>query len=774
MRFKFFLSLTICVLFLACGEHTGLKTHRIEVDLMQPLLACEKTSDSTLLFWGTPGVKPFLLSGWSGNEKDEDGSFQWAVDQEAGFVFNAERAQPLFLHLKLKSFFRNPAGVYLNSSFVSNIVVDKNAEEFTIPLPQEDLKEGANVVQLRFSELLASPVPTDTRKLAAAAYFAAITPSRYAKVPSEPSRNIWTADTLAVRGKNVPVLDCATGGSLDLFQELDPDAVLRFGYFYNPSNFKEKDDYAEYSIALHTDGAPEKEIFHQRLTDQGLKYVELPLAPFVRKKDIYQIKFHLKKGMVFGDRETGWLQPTLFLNDSEQLSWTKDAHLETLRLANTDGNVVLIVLDAAGAKHFGCYGYRRPTTPNIDTLASQGTKFEHAYCQAVYTLASTASLMSGLLPIHHGVITTRNRLSSDVYTLAETFRDAGYSTGTFVANGNASDIFGEGQGFQEIQDVFRFKNYTGWGKDVTEAFERWLPNQKNRPFFAYLHYREPHGPYNPPEEWVQEFVDPSYQGTIGTTFESRLRINGNAPDLSQEDRHQIENLYDANLAYGDFQVGEVLAKLKHLGIYEHTIVIVTADHGEAFWEHNFQGHNAQLYQESLRIPLIIKLAQGSRAAGNRTNIVRTIDLYPTLVDLLGFSRKRLQVDGQSFAPSFLGESDDRREALSQTVVERQYCSLAHEYKYLLSPKSRLQELYDLKSDPRELLNLIEKEPVRTGYYRSRLLAVITSKQAGIHQHAAERAVIDEAASENLRALGYVDEQTPTNKSDDHPPNSEGD
>ena len=146
--------------------------------------------------------------------------------------------------------------------------------------------------------------------------------------------------------------------------------------------------------------------------------------------------------------------------------------LEALRKANRDANVIILLLDAASAGHFGTYGYFRNTTPVTDQLAREGVQFNSAYTQAVYTLASTASLMSGMYPFHHRVLYLKDRLPSDVFTIAEAFRDGGYQTGTFVANGNASTTFGMTQGFQKIREVFRDKNYTGWGQDVTNSFTK--------------------------------------------------------------------------------------------------------------------------------------------------------------------------------------------------------------------------------------------------------------------------------------------------------------
>lgn len=754
------LILFVCLFALACNS--GRVPKRAEIDLAREFVSTGKKSDTRIIIFGTSDGRKSLLSGWADNEKGQGGSYQWAISEQASFVFQVDQPRAMYLHLRIKSFFPNPTRVYLNSRFLESILIDNQTEYFTVQLPVEAVKAQTNVVELHFSELRPAPRPGDTRNLAAAGYYAVITPSKYlAGLSPAAVPDLWNEDTVRVAGKKIPMLEARTGGSLYSYQWLSRDAVLRFSAYYRASLFAENDDYAAFSVVLKKDGAPEREIYHRRVTDNLLDFQEIPLARFLHSPDIYRIEFRLERNSIFNDARTGWLQPILSVDSVAapvRMTQTADPDLESLRKANRDANVIIMVLDAAGARHFGCYGYPRNTTPVIDALAKQGTKFDSAYCQAVYTLASTASLMSGLYPIHHRIIYTKNRLSSDIFTMAEAFRAGGYATGTFVTNGNASDIFGMGQGFEKIDDVFRHKNYTGWGQDVTDSFGSWLGETSHRKFFAYLHYREPHAPFNPPPEWKFKFKDPEYKGSILESYEMRRKINMGEIQVTEQDKDFIRSLYDGNLNYADYEVGLVLKKLKELGIYDRTIVIVSADHGEAFWEHNFQGHNSQVYQESIHIPMVIKLAHGSDPAKENANPIRTIDIYPTLVDLLDLSRKFMNVDGRSFLPYFRSAPADGREIVSQVIMERQYALMDHDYKYLVDLVGHKEELYNLKADPLEKNNLVEEEPVRAGYFQARLFKMLAAKKTvGAYFQKSEHAVIDDAARENLKALGYVDE-----------------
>lgn len=753
------LILFVCLLALGCNS--GSLPKRVEIDLAQEFVSTGKKSDTRVIIFGTSDGRKSLLSGWADNEKGQGSSYQWAVAEKASFLFQVDQSRDLYLHMRIKSFFPNQTGVYLNSRFIENILIDNQTEFFTIPFPADAVKAQTNVVELQFSELRPAPRPGDTRKLAAAGYYAVITPSKYLADMSSTIPSLWNEDTLRVEEKKVPIMEARTGGSLYSYQWLSRDAVLRFSAYYHASAFAENDDYAAFSVVLKKDGEPEREIYHKRATDSFLDSREIALAPFLQSPDVYRIEFRLERNSIFNDARTGWLQPVLLVDPvSAPVRATQSAglDLESLRRANRDANVIIMVLDAGGAKHFGCYGYPRNTTPVIDALAKEGTKFDSAYCQAVYTLASTASLMSGLYPIHHRIIYTKNRLSSDIFTMAEAFRAGGYATGTFVSNGNASDIFGMAQGFDKVDDVFRHEDYSGWGQDITDSFERWLGETSHHKFFAYLHYREPHAPFNPPPEWKFKFTDPEYKGSILDSYETRKKINMGELQVTEQDKDFIRSLYDANLNYADYEVGLVLKKLKELGIYDHTIVIVSADHGEAFWEHNFQGHNSQVYQESIHIPMVIKLARGSDVAKENANPIRTIDIYPTLIDLLDLSHKYVNVDGRSFVPYFRSAPADGREIVSQVIMERQYALMDHDYKYLVDLVAHKEELYNLKTDPLEKNNLVVQEPVRAGYFQARLFKMLsTKKTVGAYFQKSEQAVIDEAAKENLKALGYVDE-----------------
>lgn len=759
MRQLLALAVLLSFLFSACRKESPSLE---ETHLIQKLPYAKKSPDLWALFFGTVQAQPHLISGWSVPEREGVVPFQWAAARTAAFSFEADSAEKRFLHLRLRSFFSNSAKVLLNSRPVSEVEIPRQPHDFTIPLPAEILVHGTNRVELQFAETRYPGNPEDSRTLAAAAYFALISRSEYIEeekiVPRlDPFVHV---EHLRLSAKKIPAVLMNTGGSLYFYERLDPNSVLRFGYYFQPEGFVEEDDFAVFSVLLRKEGEKQESIFSKQVEKGAREFVQLSLNEFLREESssIYEIEFSLVRNSILNKTRTAWLDPVL--STATPVRAQKEGslrELEGIRRANRNANVIVIVLDATSVRHVGCYGYSRKTTPILDQLAAKNLQFQRAYSDAVYTLASTGTLLTGWMPEHHQVLYLKSKLPEENVTLAEVFRAAGYETGTFVANGNASGTFGMTQGFRKIREVFRDRKYTGWGQDVTNAFLQWLAENYGRKFFVYLHYREPHDPFNPPKEWIQKFADPKYSGPIGRTFEQRIKINTNAEDLVPEDRSRIIDLYDANLAYGDSQVGQILDELRRLGVYDRTVVIATSDHGEAFWEHGYQGHNSQLYEESMRIPLIIKFAPGI-GARKISQTVRTVDLFPTLLDLMSLSHRKMVLDGTSFLPYVVSAHDDGRPVFSQTTLQRQHAYLDGHHKYIVDFVGGADELYDLQKDPGEQKNLLGDRPILAAFLRAQLMERRDGFRKAAEGRKIEQAVIDESARENLKALGYLDHE----------------
>ena len=315
-------------------------------------------------------------------------------------------------------------------------------------------------------------------------------------------------------------------------------------------------------------------------------------------------------------------------------------------------NVLLVSIDSLRADHVGAYGYARDTSPAIDALARDGVLFENAISSAPWTVPAHMTLLTGLPPEVHDVVTVRQKLSPDAVTLAEVLQDAGYATAAFVSGPTVMAHYGFGQGFASYDEsmVERRPKLAGAAVSspglvdlVSGWLDRWSTAETREPFFVFLHMWDVHYDYVPPREYVERF-DPGYDGDLDVRrFETNERLHrGMAPrDL----RHLIA-LYDGEIRFTDDHLARLVAKLRTLGVLDDTIVVVTSDHGEEFFEHGAKGHAKTLYDEVLRVPLVVRYPRRVAPAQRVTQQVRLMDVAPTILGLAGVT-----------APEGFGASD---------------------------------------------------------------------------------------------------------------------
>lgn len=392
-----------------------------------------------------------------------------------------------------------------------------------------------------------------------------------------------------------------------------------------------------------------------------------------------------------------------------------------------DWNVLLITLDTTRADRLGCYGYQVGSTPNLDELAAAGVRFKKAYCQVPLTLPSHASILTGLNPYRHGVHNNGNyALRPEFITLAEILKEENFQTAAFVASFSVDSRFGLDQGFDVYDDVFEpraaFKSPNAERKadEVYLSFAQWFEKNYRDRFLAWIHFFDPHYPYNPPIEYARKFP---------------------------------KELYDGEVAFMDYYVGRVIELLKIYGIYDRTMIIIVGDHGEAFGEKVEQGHGIFLYEMSVRVPLII-LAPGLPAGLVVEPEVQLIDLVPTILDFLGLKSPQM-FEGQSLRPVMAGKRFRQVDIYLETFYPKENYGwseltglVSGEWKYLQAPKP---ELYNLKDDPQENNNLFAIKEDKAQQLKIRLENLI---KQGLGAVSSKRQMTAEE-QERLRSLGYL-------------------
>ncbi|MEO8678209.1 MAG: sulfatase-like hydrolase/transferase [Vicinamibacterales bacterium] len=396
-------------------------------------------------------------------------------------------------------------------------------------------------------------------------------------------------------------------------------------------------------------------------------------------------------------------------------------------------SVLLVSVDTLRADRLGSYGYQAASTPVLDALAARGLRFEQAATVTPLTLPAHTALMSGTFPAFNGVRDNGSFYVSDtITTLAEVLQSRGYRTGGFVGAFVLDHRWGIAQGFDHYFDAFDLSHFdmaAGLdaaqrpGSEVVDQVLPWLDEDRDRPFFAWVHLYDPHSPYTPPEPYRSRFPA------------------------------TLQGAYDGEVAATDAQIGRLLDHLRASGRLDDTLVAVVADHGESLGEHGEQQHGFFVYDAAVRIPLIV--AGPGVPVRVVPDQVRIVDVMPTILDLVG-AEVPPEVQGVSLMPLGRGEKLDLL-GFSETWYPRYHYGWSEltavrdgRFKFIAAPR---RELYDTQADPGETRDLSASNPRMADALERALLDMTT--RTGAAATPQQPRAIDPAVEERLRALGYV-------------------
>ncbi len=425
-------------------------------------------------------------------------------------------------------------------------------------------------------------------------------------------------------------------------------------------------------------------------------------------------------------------------------------------------NVILISLDTVRADHLSVYGYHRPTTLNLARLAQEGVVFEQAFTPTPWTVPAHMSLFTSLYPSVH-LITHLTPQSDMSKMLSEMLKDAGYQTAAFVAPVLSED-YGFSKGFDHY---FRAERVRPADIMVDRALE-WLaqnpskPVIRTQPFFLFLHLFDAHHPYQPPWPFDTAYA-PAYRSNIREI--SRSHPYEQDKDLSAEELTEVVALYDGEIAYADFAIGRFLDELEVLGLYHSSLIVVLGDHGEGFLEHGLMNHGNSVYDELIRIPLMVRFP-GARHAGERIGEpVQLIDVTPTILEEVGMMPQPSMQGALLLDP--LPATGSRHFAYASEAFAA--CLRTSSWKLIENPPSRFEkiprakrvkyELYDLEEDPTEQNNLAAALPDRVGSM-ARKLHALDQENRELRKRIREtldvkELELTEQQERELRSLGYI-------------------
>ncbi len=442
-------------------------------------------------------------------------------------------------------------------------------------------------------------------------------------------------------------------------------------------------------------------------------------------------------------------------------------------------HIILITIDTLRTDVLSSYGSEDVKTPNIDNLASDGTRFVNAFSSAPWTLPSFASIMTGLPPAIHHTVRGDSKLPDNFKTVAEHMRDSGYYTEAIVSNFFLHPEYNMNQGFldynyypkrQILIESFGARLIKSVSPDkfsenistlgLTDLAADWIKANRDRDFFLWVHYYDPHLPYEPPLEYISQ--DAPSGSRIGNDFQTAGDIRGGKFIPTAEEREKIRELYNAEVRYVDDNIGRLLDTIKDLDLYNDSLIILTSDHGEEFWDHGGFEHGHSLYNELIHVPLIIK-APGARVNETIDTRVGTQSLMPTILDMTGISYDKDRVTISSLAPLLENRPADYVEqplvSTSVLYYEDKVGVIFDDDKYIHSMVTNRDELYNLKRDPGEQSPLpissnTDKIDQANNILKGQEQKTIElSKQLGIT--GGEKVKLDEEKKQKLRALDYI-------------------
>jgi arylsulfatase A-like enzyme len=437
-------------------------------------------------------------------------------------------------------------------------------------------------------------------------------------------------------------------------------------------------------------------------------------------------------------------------------------------------NILIVTIDTLRADRLGSYGSPRPLTPFLDALAKRGVLFSKAYAASSWTCPSVASLMTSRYPSQHQVVSFASPLQQEEVTLAEKLQARRYRAGGFSANFRLLKELGYAQGFDHWW-AEPTETTSARGADLRRRALDWLDGGKrdspDQPVLLYMQYMEPHSPYEPPEPYRGRFRT----GTLDKAREAAAAEKLAALRwyaLDSEEVSLLESLYDGEVAAVDEELRLLFAELERRGFLDDAIVVVTSDHGEEFWEHGFLLHGFTLFEEGVRVPLLV-LGPGIPAGLRVDQPVSLVDLAPTLLDLVGLEAEPRH-EGRSLlalmreaadktmqpTSDAAGAGNERVDVLlelqpidtSTHSREHQAGIIRGSEKVLLRTAGR-PEAYDLANDPRER----HANPSGFEEAAQNLEKALEAWEADLQTRAAPSAapaILDEATKEKLRALGY--------------------
>jgi len=702
--------------------------------------------------------------GWSRLRKE---GIRLATYPSSRLRFVAEEKTPLHLFCLCKPYEEDNAAaqsirVLLNEKELATVDLEQGVSRLVhIVLPEEKIKRGNNWVEF-FYVIDHENIPEETTPPDEKRTFSVVVSELF--LSSHPDLR-YSKEYLRLRQSLKPAMKQGSivqkvPSTMDFYLHIPDKAIFEAsGHFYPSEPGLHPEQNIDLTVSIR---AQEKEeaIIHYKLISGEKSRISLDFP--VPETGVSRLR--LKAG---DEADAGSLKGFLVWDNLQVTGGGKkreaavsQSAISSYRDVFADHNLVLIIFDAARADHFSTYGYFRPTTPQTDKFASNSIRFTGAYSEAISTRCSMGTLFTGFPLTVTSLTEVTSGLPRELTTLAQLFRSRGFKTTGYTGIGNVASVFRFDRGFDQYFELYKEDGFYRKSQQYLPYVLAWLEANKDRKFFLYIHFKEPHAVYSPLPPFLGMFSG-EYEETVDLTA-----YHDKGKELSPQQVEYIRACYDENLASVDSAFGVVMDKLGDLGLDKNTIVILTADHGDMLGENGrLFGHGDYFGEGVTHIPLFIRFShrEGLDFPERVDSLVKLSDVFATLADVYGFDVPWDMLGGKSLLPVISGAV---KEANPFVVVEKRdrtgFCMRTKSHK-LIFWEDAPAEFYDLAQDPQAENNIFQEESVIANYMLTTLKKWIAAqeliKAAVLGKAPSDKDIrydeIDKETLENLKALGYI-------------------
>lgn len=682
---------------------------------------------------------PYVLGGWDTGfdasatikaSEGEDAREVAVMSGTRGLVhLPIERVEDVTIHLRLAHIARGTVQFYLNGESIHSKPADTGdaLTDISIDVPKSLVREGDNLLSMRTTRTQTFTAG-DTNFGRVGLLLDRVSVTRAGEPPCVPD---VTTDMPQRR------LHLGAGDGFALSLEMPAGAEFR-------GLVAASEDAGEITVTVSTDNAPPRTT--RQAYDGTPSTVRLPLA---------DVSGRIARVHLSCTSACEMTMPSVVVPKAEA------------RALPEIKNVLVYLIDTLRADKLSPINTQsRVRTPGLEAFVKDATTFARAHTQENWTKPSVATLLSSLFPWQHTATKGESVVPRSVELLPETLKSHGFYTGSFIANGYVSDRFGFKQGWDTYRNYIRESLRTP-AQYVAADVVNWLDQRpQDKPFMLYVHTIDPHVPYRPPEEFFKAYHPEPYRGRLSFRRDATLLENVKTRKIAVDsaDKRYLEALYDGEISYHDVHFKAILEALKRRDLEGNTMVVITSDHGEEFWDHGSVGHGHNVYQELLHIPMFVKLP-GVQTPTRIESPVGLVDVMPTVLEALGLPVPE-HLEGRSMLPELLGAASSAPRLAVSGFMDDWRTVNTGRYKVIHRSAQRAM-LFDLDEDPGETKDLAEDNPIAVRHLRTQLGLSMADTQRSVRsnaptrarrarpRHQAEETEIDEETRAQLRALGYI-------------------